>query len=114
MSARLAVEGAPDAAGVVRAAERIADRLRVLGPRWAARDRSRGTPGRLAEVRAGLQRLADAAARAEYRPARPVPDLGLHVLADQVLVLARDAAATGEPEALDEAAEVLADLRARL
>ena len=106
-------EGAPDAAGVVRAAERIADRLRVLGPRWAARDRSEDARP-AAEVRAGLQRLADAAARAEHRTARPVPDLGLHVLADQVLVLARDAAATGDAEALAEADDVLAGLRAGL
>jgi hypothetical protein len=106
-------EGAPDAAGVVRAGERVADRLRVLGPRWAARDRPEDARP-AAEVRAGLQRLADAAARAEGRALRPVPDLGLHVLADQVLVLARDAAATGDPSALAEADEVLAGLRAAL
>jgi hypothetical protein len=106
-------EGAPDAAGVVRAAERVADRLRVLGPRWAARSRpDDARPA--AEVRAGLQRLADTAARAERRDPRPVPDLGLHVLADQVLVLARDAAATGDPEALAEAGDVLAGLRTAL
>ena len=106
-------EGAPDAPGVVRAAERVADRLRVLGPRWA--DRNRSEDARSAgQVRAGLQRLADAGARAERRPERPVPDLGLHVLADQVLVLARDVAATGDAEALAEADDVLAGLRAGL
>jgi hypothetical protein len=106
-------EGAPDAAGVVRSAERVADRLRVLGPRWAARKRAEDArPAE--EVRAGLQRLADAAARAEHRSSRPVPDLGLHALADQVLVLARDAAATGDAEALAEADDVLAGLRAGL
>jgi len=91
----------------------VADRLRVLGPRWAGRDRSEDVRP-VAEVRAGLQRLADATARAEHRPARPVPDLGLHVLADQVLVLARDAAATGDADALAEADDVLAGLRAGL
>jgi hypothetical protein len=106
-------EGAPDAVGVVRAAERLADRLRLLGPRWAGRDRAEDARP-VAEVRAGLQRLADAAARAENRPLRPVPDLGLHALADQLLVLARDAAATGEPAALGEADEVIASLRAVL
>jgi hypothetical protein len=106
-------EGAPDAEGVVRAAERVADRLRVLGPRWAGRSRSEDDRS-AGQVRAGLQRLADAAARAERRPARPVPDLGLHVLADQVLVLARDAAATGDADALAEADDVLAGLRAGL
>jgi hypothetical protein len=49
-----------------------------------------------------------------HRPGRTVPDLGLHVLADQVLVLARDAAATGDADALAEADEVLASLRAAL
>jgi hypothetical protein len=106
-------EGAPDAPGVVRGAERVADRLRVLGPRWADRDRPEDARP-VAEVRAGLQRLADAAARAEHRPARPVPDLGLRVLADQLLVLARDAAATGDADALAEADDVLAGLRAGL
>ncbi len=104
---------APDAYDVTRAAERLADRLRVLGPRWGARQVSADAE-QLAAVRAALQRLADAAGRAEGRPPRPVPDLGPHALADQLLVLARDAAATGEPAVLDEAAEVLADLRARL
>jgi len=106
-------EGAPDAAGVVRAAERVADRLRVLGPRWAARNRPEDARP-AAEVRAGLQRIADAAAEAEHRERRPVPDLGLHVLPDQLLVLARDAAATGDGRALAEADEVLAALRAAL
>jgi hypothetical protein len=105
--------GTPDAAGVVRAAERLADRLRLLGPRWAARNRSEdAVPA--AAVRAGLQQLAEVAARAEAEPARPVPDLGLHAFADQLLVLARDAAAAGTPEALAEADAVLATLRAAL
>jgi hypothetical protein len=105
--------GPPDAAVVVRAAERLADRLRLLGPRWAARDHP-DDAAPVAAVRAGLQRLADVASRAEGQPLRPVPDLGLHALADQVLVLAREAAATGEPGALAEADAVLANLRAAL
>ncbi len=104
---------APDGYDVARAAERLADRLRVLGPRWAARSLP-DDAAHAAAVRAGLQRLADAAARSQDRPVRPVPDLGLHALADQLLVLTRDAAATGEPAVLDEAAEVLAGLRERL
>jgi hypothetical protein len=104
---------APDGYDVARAAERLADRLRVLGPRWAARSVP-ADADQVAAVRAALQRLADSAGRAEGRPPRPVPDLGTHALADQLLVLARDAAGTGEPAVLDEAAGVLADLRARL
>jgi hypothetical protein len=68
----------------------------------------------VAAVRLALQRLADLAARAEGRPTRPVPDLGLHALADQLLVLARDVAATGQADALAEADAVLAGLRAAL
>jgi hypothetical protein len=105
--------GAPDVAGVVRAAERLADRLRLLGPRWAARDRP-DDAAQIAAVRAGLQHLADLGARVEGRPSRAVPDLGLHALADQMLVLARDAAATGDPETLKEVDAVLATLRAAL
>ena len=104
---------APDGYDVARAAERLADRLRVLGPRWGARDVAADAE-QLAAVRAALQRLADAAASAEGRPQKAVPDLGPHALADQLLVLARDAAGTGEPAVLDEAADVLAGLRARL
>jgi hypothetical protein len=102
--------GPPDATAVVRSAERLADRLRLLGPRWAARNRA-DDAAPAAAVRAGLQRLADVTARAEGRPIRPVPDLGLHALADQLLVLARDVAATGEPGALAEADAVLANVR---
>jgi hypothetical protein len=105
--------GRPDGAGVVRAAERLADRLRLLGPRWAARNRPDDAAPAFT-VRAGLQRLADLTAAAEEEPARPVPDLGLHALADQLLVLARDVAATGDADALAEADTVLATLRAAL
>ena len=98
---------------VMRAAERLADRLRMLGPRWAARDNpTDAAPA--AAVRDALQRLADLAARAEGEPSRPVPDIGLHALADQLLVLARDATAAGDGATLDEAGRTMDELRARL
>jgi hypothetical protein len=43
-----------------------------------------------------------------------VPDIGLHALGDQLLVLARDATAAGDDATLDEAARTVDDLRARL
>ena len=98
---------------VMRAAERLADRLRMLGPRWAARDNP-ADAAPAAAVRDALQRLADLAARAEGEPSRPVPDIGLHALADQLLVLARDATAVGDGATLDEAARTVAELRSRL
>ena len=98
---------------VMRAAERLADRLRMLGPRWAARDNP-GDAAPAAAVRDVLQRLADLAARAEGEPTRPVPDIGLHALADQLLVLARDATAAGDGATLDEAARTVDELRSRL
>ncbi len=98
---------------VMRAAERLADRLRMLGPRWAARSNP-ADEGPAAAVRGGLQRLADAAATAEGEPHRPVPDIGLHALADQLLLLTRDATATGNPAALDAAARTVDELRSAL
>jgi len=105
--------GPPDVTGVVRSAERLADRLRLLGPRWAARNRS-ADAAPAAAVRAALQGLEDSTARAEGRPAHQVPDLGLHALPDQLIVLARDAAGTGGPATLAEADAILAGLRAAL
>jgi hypothetical protein len=98
---------------VMRAAERLADRLRMLGPRWAARGNA-ADAAPVAAVRDVLQRLADLAARAEGEPCRPVPDIGLHALADQLLVLARDATAAGDPATLDEAARTVDELRSSL
>ncbi|HST81356.1 MAG TPA: hypothetical protein VLL08_06420 [Kineosporiaceae bacterium] len=74
---------------VQRRLERLADRLRVVGPRLAARE---GEAARqvLGEIRAGLQRLADCAADADGEPRRAVPALAPHALADQVLVLGFD------------------------
>ena len=78
----------------VRRLERLADRLRVVGPRLAARE---GPQARdlLAKIRDGLQRLADLAAEAEGEPPRTVPELAAHALADQALVLGYDL--LGEP-----------------
>jgi hypothetical protein len=72
-----------------RELNRLADRLRVAGPRLAAR----GTPAAeqtLEQVRLGLQSLADLAAAANDEPAREIPILGPHALADQALVLGHD------------------------
>jgi hypothetical protein len=98
---------------VMRAAERLADRLRMLGPRWAARDNP-ADAAPVAAVRAALQRLADLAARAEGQPLRTVPDIGLHALADQLLVLTRDAIAACDEHGLAEAARTVDDLRTAL
>lgn len=101
-----------------RDAERAADRLRVVGPRMAARTGPEAQ-ALLEAVRADLQRLADLAADAEERPRRAVPVLAAHALADQVLVLAHDVAvaAPGTPAgdaATEAAVAVVADLKARI
>jgi hypothetical protein len=72
-----------------RRLERLADRLRVVGPRLAARE---GEPAQelLTRIRAGLQRIADLAADADGEPRRRVPDLAAHALGDQALVLGLD------------------------
>lgn len=114
---------------LVREAERVADRLRVLLPRLLARQDA--TPGRelLDATAATLQALADAAARAQGQPRRAVPRIGAHAVPDQVLVLARDlVAGTPEPgafpteaasraaleRAIAEGLEALRGLRSRL
>ncbi len=98
---------------VLRLADRLADRLRMLGPRWAARDHA-ADAAPVAAVRHALQQLADLGARHEGLPSRPVPDIGLHALADQLLVLTRDAVAAGDGAAVRDAARALEDLRAAL
>jgi hypothetical protein len=77
-----------------REAERVADRLRVLGPRWANRDVATDA-AQVAGVRSALQQLADLAADAWQMPHHDVPTLRLHALGDQVLVLAHEAAEAG-------------------
>jgi hypothetical protein len=92
----------PDGAQLTRELERVADRLRVLGPRLAVQ-----------RVRAVLQELADLAADAEGRPRRRVPELAPHSLGDQLLVLGHDVAGVG-PQALAAAAASLVELRRTL
>jgi hypothetical protein len=73
----------------VRQLERLADRLRVVGPRLAAREGPQ-PQAQLAALRSGLQRLADLAADADGHPRRAVPELAAFALADQLLVLGHD------------------------
>jgi hypothetical protein len=106
-------DGSWAAAALTREAERVADRLRVVGPRLAAR----GTPearGVVTQVRELLQRLADLGADGEGEPRREVPALAEHALADQLLVLARDVASRANAEIMDAAARELAALRQTL
>ena len=90
---------------------RVADRLRVLGPRWAQREHP---PAELAAVRAALQRFADLAADAADAPRRAVPELRLHALADQLTVLGHDVLLGAEPATLDTVRATLLDLRRTL
>jgi hypothetical protein len=76
-----------------RAVQRLLDRTSHWTPaRWSQRDR--------ADVVHGLiQRLADAGAEAEGRPARPVPRLASDLaLPDQLRVMAADLRAAGANE----------------
>lgn len=74
----------------MRELHRVADRLRVIGPRMAARGTADAADV-LRRVRGLLQELADLGAELEPRPAYPVPDLEAHALADQLLVLGHEA-----------------------
>jgi len=94
-------------------AERVADRLRVVGPRMAARS-SAEAGALLDDVRSVLQQLADLAADAEGRPHRAVPLLAAHALADQTLVLAHDVEICGDPAAVTVATLVLQQLARRI
>ncbi|MFI7588649.1 hypothetical protein ACIB24_16380 [Spongisporangium articulatum] len=69
--------------------DRLAGRLRVMGPRLAGRSGPEAAE-HLAAVRAALQAVADLAADGEGQPHRPVPELAPHALADQALVLGHD------------------------
>ncbi|MEJ2579104.1 MAG: hypothetical protein P8Z68_08410 [Kineosporiaceae bacterium] len=93
-----------------RELDRVADRLRVLGPRLAGR----GDDAGLATVRRTLQELADLGAAAEDRVRRDVPVLGAHALADQVLVLGHDVLAAGSVESVSRAHDLLVALRRSL
>jgi hypothetical protein len=101
------------AADLIRQAERVADRLGVVGPRMAARS-SPSAAAVLDDVRTVLQGLADLGADAEARERRPIPVLAAHALGDQVLVLAHDVADAGEPTAWDAATALLRALAARI
>jgi hypothetical protein len=83
---------------LLKEAERVADRLRIMLPRLLGREDDAAGRELLAHTRSLLQQLADAAAAAQGRPRRDVPQLRLHAVPDQVLVLAHDLV-TGAPEA---------------
>ena len=99
---------------------RTADRLRGLGlTRLAASFEPE--PTRADAARGVAQRLADLAAGLAGEPTRTVPRLGDHAVGDQVAVCGRDLvdAARAHPSdsadrALDEAAELVLDLRRRI
>ncbi|NLT53512.1 MAG: hypothetical protein GXX79_02860 [Actinomycetales bacterium] len=112
---------------VERELGRVADRLRVIGPRMEGRGtgpHGAGDPGReagavLESARAAVQRLADLAADTEGLPRRTVERLPGHALADQVLVLGHDllAAAPADErgrEPLEAGHALLVDLRRSL
>lgn len=99
-----------DVHSLAREVERLADRLRVVGPRWAARQHAPDVEA-VAAVRDVLQILADLAADADGEFRRPVPALALHALADQALVLAHEAERAGAGPA---ATDILISLRRRL
>jgi hypothetical protein len=107
---RAVMHGCSGEVGPAREAERVAGRLRILGPRWAARDHAPDAEA-VRAVRAVLQALADLAADADAEPRRPVPVLALHALADQTVVLAHEAERAGAGRA---AADLLVELRRRL
>lgn len=85
----------------------------MVAPRLAARSGAEAEQ-ELAGIRTALQQLADLAADAEQRPRRPVPELGPHALADQLVVLGRDVAVFCDEPALADAQELLVALRRRL
>ena len=110
---------------VTRELGRVADRLRVVGPRLAARaGHDEASAAGIDRARDVLQRLADLAAAAESRPRREVPHLAPHALGDQALVLGHDVLRVARAEAghdddratslLAEAAQLLEGLRRAL
>jgi hypothetical protein len=112
-----------------RELERVADRLRVLGPRLAARARTADPAdtadgadgveegvGALGLVRQVLRTLAELAADVEGGPRRPVPQLAPYALGDQLLVLGHDllAVTDGHPRERRAGLVALVDLRRSL
>lgn len=63
-------------------------------------------------MRSALQNLADLTAEAAGEPRRLVPDVGATALADQLAVLAADAAAAGVPA--DKVERLLSELASGL
>jgi hypothetical protein len=101
---------------VGRELERLADRLRTLGPRHATRVTSDSRSSEaMAVVHETLTEFARITALAEGGPPRSVPRLAPHALADQLLVLGRDALAL-EPAGreVDRVGRGLARLRRAL
>jgi hypothetical protein len=99
---------------VTRELGRVADRLRVVGPRLAARaSHDAASAAGIDRAHDVLQRLADLAADGESRPRREVPRLAPHALGDQALVLGHDvlraARAVGEAGDDDRATTLLAE-----
>ena len=100
---------------VGRELDRVLTRLAALGPARSARPGPDGvTPAD--RVRPLLQHLADAAADAEGRARRRVPQLGAHALGDQLAVLAADllAAVPADGPELAAVADELTALRRAL
>ena len=99
---------------VSRELGRVADRLRVVGPRLASRAQADDAAATgIDRARRVLQQLADLAADGESRPRREVPHLAPHALGDQALVLGHDvlrvARAAGEAGDDDRATSLLAE-----
>jgi hypothetical protein len=90
------------------AVERLINRVsHWTSPRWAASSTS-GNGSRADVMYTLVQRVADLAADAEGQPRRRVPRLENDLaLPDQLLVMARDLAATGEPAAIQEATDLI-------
>jgi hypothetical protein len=108
----------------MRDAERLADRLRVMGPRLAARDGDAAAAA-LDRIRAVLHDLAAAGADLRGDPAdcrrREVPSLAPHALADQLLVLAHEVFTDTTPDPKEshvrirrDAHRLMNELRSRL
>ena len=72
---------------VTRELHRVADRLRVVGPRLAARSEQSEASTVIGRTRTVLQQLADLASG---DTSREVPELAPHALGDQTLVLGQE------------------------
>lgn len=84
----------------LRRLTRVSDRLRVVGPRLAARE-GEAAAEQLGRIRTLLQDLADLAADTDGHPRRTVPELAAHALADQLLVLGHEVLGSPDPATPD-------------